>query len=300
MNLDLDGHAIALTNTDRVVFEEIGLTKGDVIAYYADVASVMLPELRDRPLTLERFTKGIEAGGFYQKHAQKHYPAWIRRVELGMKKPVSYPICDTAAALVYLANQGGFVFHIWTSRAAAPDRPDLLVFDLDPPEGGITAVRTVARLIRDAFEALELPAFLKTTGGKGLHVCAPLDGDASYPQVHALTSAINARLCERHPDLVTTEFYKKDRKGRVFLDTMRNTIGATVVAPYSLRGRASAPVSAPITWSELDTIAPDGITLRDVRARLDRLGDPWATLRTKPGSVTRATELVSGKGVVLH
>ena len=293
MNLDLGGHTIALSNTDRVVFPEAGLTKGDVIAYYADVAPLMLPELHARPLTIERFTKGVDAGGFYQKHAQKHYPAWIGRVQLGMKKPVEYPLCDSAAALVYFANQGGFVFHIWTSRAGTPDTPDLLVFDLDPPEGGITAVRTVARLIRDLFGELELPAFVKTTGGKGLHVCAPLDGTASFQQVHALTTAINSLLCARHPDLVTVEFYKKDRKGRVFLDTMRNQFGSTLVAPYSLRGKALAPVSAPIAWSALDTVAPDGITLKDVRARVDRLGDPWATLRATPGSVTRAAALLA-------
>lgn len=293
MNLDLDGHTITLSNTDRVVFEQIGLTKGDVIAYYADVASLMLPELRDRPLTLERFTKGVEAGGFYQKHAQKHYPPWIRRVELGLKKPVAYPICDSAAALVYLANQGGFVFHIWTSRAAAPERPDLLVFDLDPPEGKLADVRRVARLLHDLFDELELPAFVKTTGGKGLHVCAPLAGTESAHQVHQLTSAINALLCARHSDLVTIEFYKKDRKGRVFLDTGRNMPGATVVAPYSLRGKPTAPVSVPIRWSELDAIAPDGVTLRDVRPRLDKLGDPWATLRATPGSVARAAQLLS-------
>ena len=295
MNLDLDGHTIALSNTDRVVFEQIGLTKGDVISYYADVAPLMLPELRDRPLTLERFTKGIEAGGFYQKHAQKHYSAWIRRAQLGMKKPVEYPICDSAAALVYLANQGGFVFHIWTSRAAKPAWPDLLVFDLDPPDGGVAAVRTVARLLHDLFDELELPAFVKTTGGKGFHVCAPLDGTATFEGVHALCSAINALLCARHPDLVTVEFYKKDRKGRVFLDTMRNQPGSTVVAPYSLRGKPTAPVSAPIAWSELDTTAPDGITLRDVRARIDKYGDPWATLRAEPGSVARATERLASR-----
>jgi bifunctional non-homologous end joining protein LigD len=298
VNLDLDGHAIALTNTDRVVFEQVGLTKGDVIAYYADVAPLMLPELRDRPLTLERFTKGVDAGGFYQKHAQKHYPPWIRRVQLGMKKPVAYPICDSAAALVYLANQGGFVFHIWTSRAATPDRPDLLVFDLDPPEGGIAAVRRVARLLHELFDELELPAFIKTTGGKGFHVCAPLAGTESVHQVHELTSAINALLCARYPDLVTIEFYKKDRKGRVFLDTGRNMPGATLVAPYSLRGKPTAPVSAPIAWSELDTIAPDGITLRDVRARLDAIGDPWANLRAKPGSIARTLARVPEIGTV--
>ena len=279
---------VACTNTDRVVDSDSAITKGDVLAYYADVASVMVPELRRRPLTIERFTKGVDAGGFYQKHAQKHYPAWIDRVPVKGKTPVTYPICDTPAALVYFANQGGFVFHVWTSRAEALNHPDMIVFDLDPPERGLDLVRRAAHLIRELLDALGLPAFVKTTGSKGLHVVTPLDGTATYEQVGALCAAISALLVARHPDLLTTEFYKKDRKGRLFLDTMRNTFGATVVAPYSLRGRPNAPVSAPITWDEVDTVAPNEIRLRDVRARLDRIGDPWSALRASPGSVASA------------
>lgn len=279
---------VACTNTDRVVFPDAGITKGDVIAYYASVASVMLPELRDRPLTIERFTKGIDKGGFYQKHAQKHYPPWIRRVELGTKTRVDYPVCDSPAALVYFANQGGFVFHVWTSRTEAPGSPDEIVFDLDPPDGGFALAQQTARILHDLFDQLGLPAFVKTTGSKGLHVIAPLDGRATFDEVHALCAAISGWLGARHPALVTTEFYKKDRKGRLFLDTLRNALGATVVAPYSLRGRPGAPVSAPIAWSELEAITPDGIRLRDIGPRLDRLGDPWASLRARLGSVSAA------------
>jgi len=279
---------VPTTHVERVKFPAEGITKGELIAYYADVASLMVPEVRRRPLTIERFTKGIAEGGFYQKHAQKHYPAWIERIELGAKTRVQYPLCDTAAALVYFANQGGFVFHVWTSRAEAPGSPDVLVFDLDPPEGGVALVRRAAHWIHELLVGLALPAFVKTTGSKGLHVVAPLDGTATFEQVGALANAISAVLVRRHPDALTMEFYKKDRRGRLFLDTMRNAFGATVVAPYSLRGRPGAPVSAPIGWDEVDTIAPDGIRLRDVRARLDARGDPWHDLRAQPGSVATA------------
>lgn len=279
---------VACTNTDRIVFPAVGITKGEVIAYYAQVAPVMVPELRDRPLTIERFTKSIEQGGFYQKHAQKHYPPWIERVLLGTKTKVLYPLCDTPAALVYFANQGGFVLHVWTSRRPAPDHPDEIVFDLDPPEDGFALVQKTARILHELFAELSLTAFVKTTGSKGLHVVAPLDGTATYDEVHALCAVISQLLCARHPDLVTTEFYKKDRRGRLFLDTGRNTYGATMVAPYSLRGRPNAPVSAPIEWSELETIRPDGITLPEIAKRLDRIGDPWATLRARPGSLRTA------------
>ena len=275
---------VACTNTDRIVFPDSGITKGNVLAYYRDVAEVMLPELRGRPLTIERFTKGIDKGGFFQKHAQKHYPAWIAREELGTKTRVVYPICDSAAALVYFANQGGFVLHVWTSRREAPQCPDELVFDLDPPEGRFDLVRRTARVLLELFDQLELPLFVKTTGSKGLHVLTPLDGRASYHEVATVGDRISKLLCARHPEMITTEFYKKERKGRLFLDTMRNSPGATIVAPYSLRARPGAPVSAPIAWSELDAVTADGIRLRDVRARLDHSGDPWTGLRATVGS----------------
>jgi bifunctional non-homologous end joining protein LigD len=281
---------ITCTNVDRVMFPDAGITKGELLAYYHDVADVMLPELRDRALTIERFTKGIDKGGFFQKHAQKHYPAWIRRIELGGKTRVVYPYVDGPASLVYFANQGGITMHVWTSRVATPERPDQLVFDLDPPEGRFDLVREAALLLRELFAALELPAFVKTTGSKGLHVIAPLDGHAPYDEVAALGNTIAAVMCRRHPDRFTTEFYKKDRKGRLFLDTMRNSMGATIVAAYTVRGRPGAPVSAPIEWTEVGDpgLRPDGITLRDLRARLDRIGDPWSGMRRTVGSIEAA------------
>lgn len=277
------------------MFPADGITKGDVIAYYRDVAPVMLPELRRRALTIERFTRSIDDGGFMMKHAQKHYPAWIDRVTLGHKKPVAYPVADSADALVYFANQGAITMHVWTSRVEAPLHPDELVFDLDPPEDGLALVRRVARLVRDAFEALDLPAFVKTSGSKGLHVVAPLDGADDYEVVMSLGFAISAALIARHPELCTTEFYKKDRGGRLFLDTMRNTPGATLAAPYTVRPRPGAPISAPITWDEVDDITPDGVRLRDVRARLDARGDPWRDLRVRVGSA-RAARAKLGSG----
>lgn len=280
--------SITVTHADRVIAE--GITKGDVVAYYADVADVMLPELRRRALTMERFTKGIAAGGFFQKHAQKHYPAWIERATLGGKTKVSYPVCDTRDALVYFANQGGIAFHIWTSRVDTPMAPDVLVFDLDPPDGGFEMVRVTARLIEKTLGELGLPAFVKTTGSKGLHVVVPLDGKDTYGIVEKLAAAIAARLCTQYPELLTTEFYKKDRKGRLFLDTMRNAPGATFVTAYSLRGKPGLPVSAPIAWDEVDdpALRSDQFTLRDLRARLDRRGDPWATLRAREASANSA------------
>jgi len=281
---------VACTNVDRVVFPADGITKGDVLAYYRDVADLMVPELRGRPLSVVRYTKGIAKGGFFQKHYQKHFPAWLDHVTAGTKTRVDYPIVDTAAGVVYMANQGAIEFHIWTSRKDALDRPDLLVLDLDPPDGRFDLVRRAARLVRELFEALGLPAFVKLTGSKGMHVIAPLDDAATFDEVSALGTRIGALLCRRHPEILTMEFYKKDRKDRLFVDVTRNAIGATLVAPYALRGRPGAPLSAPIEWSDVDDAAltADGIRLRDVRAWLDRRGDPWRDLRARSGSVAGA------------
>jgi len=289
---------IACSNVDRVMFPADGITKGEMLAYYRDVAALMVPELRGRPLSVVRYTKGIDRGGFFQKHYQKHFPAWLDHVAAGGKTQVDYPIVDDAAGIVYMANQGSIEFHIWTSRKDALDRPDMLVFDLDPPEGRFDLVRRAAAVLHELLEQLGLPAFVKVTGSKGLHVIAPLDDAATFDDVGELATRIGALVCRRHPDVLTMEFYKKDRKGRLFVDVMRNAIGATLVAPYSLRGRPGAPVSAPIAWSEVDdaALAADGIRVRDLRVRLDRRGDPWQDLRARPGSVAGALRVLSGLG----
>jgi bifunctional non-homologous end joining protein LigD len=273
---------VKLTHVDRVMFPDDGITKGDVIAYYRDVAPVMLPELRRRALTIERFTKSIAEGGFYQKHAQKHYPAWIERVELGEKTRVAYPVCDSADALVYFANQGALAFHVWTSRVDAPEKPDEIVIDLDPPKRRFDLVRRAAHAVRSLLDEKELPSFVKTTGSAGLHVVVPLE-PVAFDVASRACEALARELCARHPDLLTTEFYKKDRGERLYLDILRNALGATAIAAYSLRGRARAPVATPIEWSEVDTISgADAFTLRDVRARLDARGDAWRDLRKHP------------------
>ena len=283
---------VALTHLDRMVFPDVGIAKGEVIEYYRAVADVMVPELRGRPLSMERFTKSVEAGGFFQKHWQKHYPVWLDHVVIDNKTTVDYPICDSPAGLVYFANQGGVAFHVTTSRKPTLEHPDLIVFDLDPPEGGFELVRRTAKILYQVLGDLGLPTFVKTTGSKGLHVVAPLDATATFDEVHVLCQTLAKQLVGRHPDLLTTEFYKKDRGGRLYFDTGRNIGGATFVAAYSLRGRRGAPVSAPIEWSELDDpdLRADGFRLRDMAARLATKGDPWRTLRAQPGSVRRALQ----------
>jgi bifunctional non-homologous end joining protein LigD len=282
---------VDLTNTDRVMFPDAGITKREVIDYYKDVADLMIPELRDRALTIERYTKSIAEGGFIMKHAQKHYPEWIPRVELGGKTIVEYPVCNNPASLVYFANQGAVAFHIWASLTETPMQPNEIVFDLDPEDAKqFPMVVKVALIMKDLLDELALPSFVKTTGSKGLHVVVPVDGKATFEKVREVVSGIAKLLIAKYPELVTLEFHKKDRKGRLYFDTGRNIAGATFVAPYSLRGRPGAPVSAPLTWNELedDTLKPNTVTLKNFRDRRDAVGDPWFGWRKHPGSVAKA------------
>ncbi|MBA2545046.1 MAG: ATP-dependent DNA ligase [Deltaproteobacteria bacterium] len=281
---------VTCTNVDRVMFPDSGIKKSEVIHYYFQVADFMMPELDQRPLSVERYTKGITTSGFFQKHYQKHYPEWLDKELLGAKTRVVYPILDSTAGLVYLANQGSIAFHIWTSRRDQPEYPDLLVFDLDPPEGRFDLVRDTALILRELFDELELPTFVKTTGSKGLHVVVPLDGRSSYGEVSQFCNKVAKLLCARHPDKMTQEFYKKDRKGRLFLDTLRNALGATLVAPWSLRGRPGAPISMPIEWDEVEDpeLAANGFKLREVGKRIDQRGNPWDKLRANPASLDDA------------
>ena len=288
--ITLGGQTVELSNQERVVFPDSGITKGDVVGYYKDIAEVMVPELRGRALSIERFTKGIDAGGFFQKHWQKHYPSWIDSVTFGGKTVVKYPICDSQAALVYFANQGGVAMHVITSRKQTLHHPDVVVFDLDPPENGFELVRKCARVLHDALDELGLRAFVKTTGSKGLHVIAPLDDKATFEQVHALCHGLAKVLVAEHPDLLTTEFYKMDRGGKLYFDTARNALGSTFVAAYSLRPKPGAPVSMPIEWDELGDkkLRSDGFTLRNARERLGKQGDAWRDFRKQPGSASKA------------
>ena len=286
---------VTTSSEDRVVFPDAGLTKGDVIAYYHDVGELIVRELRGRALTVERFNKGIAGGGYYQKHAPKYFPAWIQRTVVRGKKPVEHAVCNTVADLVYIANQNALTFHVPIARADQSGHPDRLIFDLDPPPGRFDLVRQAAHATRELLESLELPCFLKTTGSKGVHVVVPLDGSASNREVSRFTDECADQLCARFPDLLTREFYKADRGERLLLDVGRNHGGATTVAAYSVRARPNAPVSLPITWEELDSpeLRPDGVGIRQLRSRLDRVGDLWGELEAASCSLEGARQMLA-------
>ena len=270
-----------ITHPDKVMFPDDGITKGELAAYYAAVAPLMLPHVRGRPVTMERFPRGIAGRGFFHKNVAKGFPAWLERVRVPKKDGVvHHPIVTEARALVWLANQNCVTPHVWTSRAPKLTKPDICVFDLDPAADEPARLRAAALLLRDFLEELGLRSWVKTSGVKGLHIAVPLDGRSNYGVVARFAHTVGARLARRDPEHLTQEFYKADRRGRILVDTGRNEYSATFAAVYAVRPQRGAPVSAPCTWEEVErgTAQPAGWTLRTMARRLAAVGDLWAEM----------------------
>lgn len=284
---------IKISHADKVFYPDDDVTKGDVVEYYRQVASSMLPHLRGRPLTLRRYPDGISHEGWFQKEASGHFPDWLRVEAVPQRAggTVHHVICKDEASLVYLANQATIEFHVWPSTVDRLDGPDLLVVDLDPPDGvEVKELRRIARQVRDLFDELGLTPFVQATGGRGFHVVAPLDTSADYELVRAFAREVAEHLAAGDPDRLTTEQRKDKRGDRVFLDTNRNGYAQTFVAPYSLRARPGAAVATPLDWDELGRAEPNGFELRKIKQRLARKGDPWRDLHSRGASAEKARE----------
>ena len=265
------------TNLDKVLFPDGGITKGELLDYYERVTETMFPYLADRPVAIKRHPDGIGTGGFYQKNIAEHFPAWLGRVRVDKRDGdrTDNLIVNEPAALLYLANLAAIEFHQWLVRADALDRPDQLVFDLDPPGQDIDAARAAARRVRDVLDELELPHLLKTSGSKGYHVHVLIDRDGEVDG-RGFAADVAQLLALRHADELTVKFRKQARRGRVLIDHFRNRPGQTVVAPYSVRALPGAPVSTPIAWEELGRTDPQRFTIRNLFRRLGQREDPWA------------------------
>jgi bifunctional non-homologous end joining protein LigD len=290
-----------ITHPDKVLFPEDGITKGELAAYYETLAPLMLPHLRARPVTMERYPSGIGKPGFMHKDVSRGFPAWLERVEVPKKDgTVRHPLVDDARSLLWLANQNCITPHVWTSRAPNLYRPDLCVFDLDPSRDDAEALRAAALQLRGLLDELGLPSWVKTSGSKGFHVVVPLDATADFGEVSWFAHAVGARLVERDPDHLTQAFAKADRGGRIYVDTGRNGYSATVAAAYAVRARPGAPVSAPCTWQEVETgqASPRTFTLRNMAGRVARVGDLWSdmpgcSLRSPIGQLRNAPACLS-------
>ncbi|MEC3976704.1 non-homologous end-joining DNA ligase [Amycolatopsis sp. H20-H5] len=291
----MDPDEIRTSNPDKLFYPADGLTKSDVVDHYRTVAEVMVPHLRGRPLTLRRYPHGIEGQTWFQKEASSHFPDWVRVEEIPQHHSASvrHVLCEDAATLVYLANQAVVEFHIWTSTVDALEKPDLVVIDIDPPEGvTVKELRGIARGASQVYEAIGLTPYLQATGGRGFHVVAPLDATAGHDVVRALARGAAELLVRADPDQMTVA-QRKDRRGhRVFLDTNRNGYAQTFAAPYSLRARPGAGVATPLDWAELTRAKPDGWNPRKLKQRLARKEDPWLDMRAHAASATKALELL--------
>jgi len=281
---------VVITHPEKVLFPDDGITKGELAAYYEMIAPIILPHIRNRPVTMERFPAGIGRKGFLQKDVSKGFPVWLRRVEVPKKDGVvHHPIVTDTQSLLWLANQNSITPHVWTSRAPNVYYPDLCVFDLDPSVEDSDMLRAAALAVRNLLDELGLPSWVKTSGSKGYHIAVPLDGKANMGDVEKFAHGVGSLLVRRYPTNLTQEFHKVDRGTRILVDTGRNGWSATHASVYAVRARAGAPVSAPCTWEELASgeVGPRTFTLRNMGARIKAVGDLWSEMRTRRRSLKR-------------
>jgi bifunctional non-homologous end joining protein LigD len=271
---------VEISRPDKPLFP-CGITKADLARYYDDVASAMLPHLRDRPLNLERYPDGVEGERIMQQRAGRYFPKWIRRVEVPKAGgTVEHVVAGDPATLVYLAGQASITLHPWLSRKDALGRPDRLIFDLDPPDGAATQVRRAARTMAGLLRELALEPWVMTTGSRGYHLTIPLRRRADFDTVRAFAVGVAELAARRDPELFTTEQRKAKRGQRVLIDVLRNAYAHTAVAPYAVRPRPAAPVATPLHFEELEDsqTRADRWTIKTVLQRLARGGDPWAQI----------------------
>lgn len=285
-----------VSNADRVVFPDDGITKGEVVAYYVLVGPRLFPFVEGRALTVQRFPKGIGEEGFMQKNAPDHFPEDLFDRHETPKEDggtTTYPVVREIEALPYLANQGVITFHIPPVTVENLAHPDWIVWDLDPPEGRFEMVREAAVTLRSILEDHGIATMPMTSGSKGYHLRARIEPTIDSGTAADIARGTAALAADANPDLMTLAFKKADRGERVFVDWLRNHPYATAVAPWSLRARSGAPVAVPLSWEEIDDIAPDDVSLYEIGTRLDT--DPWEDLDSvdlspAAGSVESALE----------
>ncbi len=288
--------ALKLSNLDKVFWPEEGITKGDLLAYYRDVAPVLVPHLRDRPFTMKRYPDGWQGKHFFQKDAPSHMPDWIptrayrsTSRETRQKRTIRYPLVNDELALLWMANMGCIDMNTWYSRIDKPERPDWVLFDLDPsPDVGFPEVVRVALLVKEVLDALGLAGFPKTSGADGFHVLVPVERRHTYDQTRELAEIVAGTLARLHRGLVTTEWAKAKRQG-VLIDANQNGEGKTIASAYSVRPRERAPVSTPLRWEEVtEDLDPSGFTMEVVLGRVERDGDLFEGVLTNRQSIGRA------------
>jgi len=280
---------VEITHPDKVLFAADGITKRELVDYYSDIADTMLPHLKGRPLTVQRFPQGIDQQGFVQQDFADSLPDWMGRVEVTKEGgTVVHALAERREALRWLANQNCITLHAWQSRQGRLDNPDRLVFDLDPSDSDFTVVRATARAVAEVLDDLGLARYVQTTGSRGLHVVVPLRADTDFDTARQFARDVAEVVVADDAAHRTVEVRKDKRDGRVYLDVMRNAYAQTAVAPYSVRARPGAPVATPLEWDELESrgLRADRFTIRDIPKRLAGQRDPWADMSRHSRSLT--------------
>ncbi len=287
---------VGLSSADRVLFPDDGITKGDLWDYYQAVASWIVPHLRNRPFTMKRWREGLPGGSFFQKQAPKNIPGWIPTRTFrtwpreGGSRMVDFPLVNDELALLWMVQYHCVDMNAWYSRVDKPDRPDFVLFDLDPPDGGFVDAIRVAHLIRELLDELGLPGYVKTSGADGIHVVAPITRRSTFKQTYDFAERASRLLESRHPGLVTTEWLKKKRRG-VLVDHRQNGHGKTIASVYSVRPKPGAPVSTPLRWEELtEDVRPRLFGMRDALERVERHGDLFAPVLEDPRPLAPAAK----------
>lgn len=263
---------VEISNPDKLIFPDQDITKLDLINYYEKIADEMLPYLKDRPLTLQRFPDGVDSKGFFQKNASDYFPDYIETISIKTEDGSNTQvICNSKKSLIYLANQGTITFHIWLSKKDTLHHPDKVVFDLDPPKDAFEKVKEAAKITFDFLEAEGKKPKLMTTGKSGFHVWYPIDTNKKFDNQRDEAKTIASKLEEKHPDVLTTATRKEKRDNKVFVDYLRNAYGQTSVCPFSLRPNSTAGVATPIERSELSKIdKADYYNYRNIFRRLSQ------------------------------
>jgi bifunctional non-homologous end joining protein LigD len=289
--LTVEGKEVRLTNLRKIFWPELGLTKGDLLQYYADVADALLPHIRDRAMVMKRYPHGASGEFFFMKRAPTPRPAWIEicQIDHGSKGIIDFPMIQDLPALLWVINLGCIDLNQWYATCDDVDRPDYLHFDLDPGVGAtFERVLETAQVVHEALDTLKIPSYAKTTGSKGIHVYVPIVRGPGQKQVWLFAKTVAQTLAAARPDLITAEYRRENRpRGRVLVDYNQNRWGSTLASIYSPRPRPDATVSTPVTWKEIDKgVRIEDFTVLNVPARVRKLGDLWKPLLARRGRFT--------------
>ncbi|MFW6224261.1 MAG: non-homologous end-joining DNA ligase [Bacteroidota bacterium] len=289
-----NGHSIEISNPDKQMFPDDNISKKELAEYYSQMAEHIIPLTTDRPMMIHRYPDGINGNNFYQKQTADYFPGWLKEIKVRVKKAgedsQQMLNCDSEAALIYIANQACITPHIWLSKKNKLDYPDKMIYDLDPPENGFKLVQQAAKDFKKLFDELELHCYVMTTGSRGMHVVLPLDQTADFDQTRQFARDAANLLADTKPDDYTVETLKKKRKGRLFLDYLRNAYGQTSVVPYALRPIKGAPVATPLSWNETGKSALNAQSYKysNIFQRISRKENPWKDFNQKKNNLDKA------------